>query len=80
MSFPADRPYIKEMRQPALNNQSRMKDNFVLLDTLIYRAARDANVGYDELYLIGFDWSWQNPFYSVGEYMGRVLSKEKGSL
>jgi hypothetical protein len=68
------------MRQPALNNQSRMKDNFVLLDTLIYRAARDANVGYDELYLIGFDWSWQNPFYSVGEYMGRVLSKEKGSL
>jgi hypothetical protein len=80
MSFPADRPYIKEMRQPALNNQARMKDNFVLLDTLIYRAARDPNFGFDDLYPIGFDWAWQNPLYSVGEYIGRALAKEKGNL
>lgn len=80
MNFPRDRPYIQEMRQPALNNQARMKDNFALLETLIYRLSHDANVRFDDVYSIGFDWSWQNPLYFAGEYISQVLSKDKGNL
>lgn len=80
MSFPADRPYIRDMRQPALVNRDRMQDNFVLLETLIYRLAHDPSVTEQDLSSIGFDWSWQNPLYYAGEYMSQVLVREKGSL
>ncbi|MBY0505795.1 MAG: hypothetical protein K2X03_17905 [Bryobacteraceae bacterium] len=80
MSFSPDHPYIQEMRQPALNNQARMKDNFILLETLIYRLSQDSSVRFDDVYPLGFDWAWQNPLYFADEYISHVLAKDKGSL
>lgn len=80
MNFPREHPYIQEMRQPALNNQARMKDNFALLETFIYRLSQDSNVRFDDVYPIGFDWAWQNPLYFAGEYISRVLAQDKGNL
>ena len=79
-SFKPDAPYIQEMRTPAINNWGRMKDNFILLDSIVFRLARDPNTHFSDLRSLSFDWDWQNPMYYAGEYMSRLLVKTHGSL
>jgi hypothetical protein len=79
-SFPPEAPYIREMRAPAVANWGRMRDNFVLLDTLVYRLAHDRSAHFAELESLGFDWDWQNPLYYAGEAMTRTLMGKSGNL
>jgi hypothetical protein len=71
--FPAGTPYIDEMRVPAAQNADRMSDNFVLLDTLLYRLSNDPASHFTDLQSVGFDWDWQNPMYFTGAYMTKYL-------
>lgn len=79
-SFPPDAPFIKEMRAPAATNWERMGDNFVLLDTLIYRLANDSSAHFADLETLGFDWDWQNPLYYAGDAMTRQLLGKNGTV
>lgn len=79
-SFPPDAPYIAEMRAPAINNWNRMKDNFVLLDTILYRLEHDSGSHYSDFRSLGFDWDWQNPMYYAGEYISRTLTAQGHKL
>ncbi|HYX69707.1 MAG TPA: DUF5700 domain-containing putative Zn-dependent protease [Terriglobales bacterium] len=78
--FPPDAPFIREMRAPAITNWERMKDNFVLLDTLVYRLSHDRSVRFADLESLGFDWDWQNPLYFAGQSMARDLVGKDGTL
>lgn len=54
-SFPANTPFIQDMREPAMKNADRMADNFILLETLIYRMAHDPHSHFEEVRSLGFD-------------------------
>ena len=79
-SFSADTPFIQDMRDPAMKNADRMADNFILLETLIYRMAHDPHSHFEEVRSLGFDWDWQNPLYYAGEYMTSVVARQQGNL
>jgi hypothetical protein len=79
-SFPPDAPFIKEMRTPAATNWERMRDNFVLLDTLIYRLGHDPSAHFSDLETLAFDWDWQNPLYYAGDAMTRQILGKNGTL
>lgn len=79
-SFSADTPFIQSMREPAMRNADRMTDNFILLETLIYRMAHDSHSSFEEVRSLGFDWDWQNPLYYAGEYMTGVVARQQGNI
>jgi len=75
-SFPPSAPYIAEMRAPAAANADRMSDDFVLLDTVLYRLSHDPTSHFADLHSLTFDWDWQNPMYFLGAHMARYLASQ----
>lgn len=76
--FPSKGGFIKEMLTPQRENIDRMPENFILLDLFLYRLSRDKNVSFDDIYSVGFDWSWKNPMYFTGYAMCKALVKAHG--
>jgi hypothetical protein len=79
-SFSPTTPFIAEMRAPAMANDERMADNFILFDTLSYRLEHDPTSHFADVRSLGFDWDWQNPMYFLGAYMAKYLASQGKSL
>jgi hypothetical protein len=79
-SFPPSAPHVAEEFAPALVNTGRMGDDFMLLDTILYRLSRDPASHFADIRSLGFDWDWQNPMYFLGAYMTKYLAAQGKSL
>ncbi len=72
------KPYSDFLKGKFKKNLDRIKTNFALFETLLYRAYNDPTADYGQLYNLGFSGTWESPLYFVGYRMGRVIEKHKG--
>ncbi|HKT33007.1 MAG TPA: DUF5700 domain-containing putative Zn-dependent protease [Gammaproteobacteria bacterium] len=70
--------YIQWFKQKYADNLQRLPDDYALFDTLLFRAANDPAVDYQELYQLGFSGAWGSPLYFVGYNMAKIIIKYEG--
>lgn len=71
-------PYLEWFRMKYRSNLERIQDDFALFDALMFRAARDGDAEYRELYNLGFSAAWGSPLYFVGYRMAQVIARYSG--
>jgi hypothetical protein len=70
--------YIDWYSKKYQRNLNRLKLNFDLFETLIYRAYHDPQVPLRDLYRIGFSGALESPAYFVGFAMAREIERTSG--
>jgi hypothetical protein len=70
--------YTEWYSRKYLRNLNHLELNFVLLETLVFRAKRDSSISLGDLYAIGFSGALESPAYFVGFEMARVIEQVSG--
>jgi Putative zinc dependent peptidase (DUF5700) len=76
--YPKSTLFLKYEQDGHKKNRDRMTQNFILLDTLVYRLYRDSNVSFEDMYYLGFDSGWDNPMYYAGYEIAKTLAERNG--
>lgn len=70
--------WIKWFSGKYASNADHLADDYMLLDTMLYRAAHDPGVDYDRLYSLGFSGGLGSAAYFVGYNMAHVIMAYQG--
>jgi len=70
--------WIKWFSGKYASNADHLADDYMLLDTMLYRAAHDPGVDYDRLYSLGFSGGLGSAAYFVGYNMAQVIMAYRG--
>ena len=70
--------YIDWFRKKYARNLSRIKQNFLLLELILYRLSSDPDSRFGTYYPLGFSGDWDSPLYFVGYKMAKTIRDHKG--
>jgi hypothetical protein len=70
--------YIEWFQKKYVRNMSRIKQNFLLLELILYRLSSDPSSRFGTYYSLGFSGGWDSPLYFVGYKMAKTIRQYKG--
>jgi hypothetical protein len=70
--------YSEWFRAKFDRNLLRIRQDFALFDTILFRLDQDNGFTFNEVYSIGFSGGWDSPLYFVGYYIGKAIENYKG--
>ncbi|WP_444959072.1 DUF5700 domain-containing putative Zn-dependent protease [Microbulbifer sp. ZKSA002] len=70
--------YTEWFKKKFKRNLQRIDSNFVLFETMLFRACIDSSLDFDKIYHLGFSAVWDSPLYFVGFYIGNRVEELKG--
>ena len=78
MDFVGDGTYLQFLKNKHSRNMDRLEENFALFEALYYRAMRDPEAEFANLYNLGFSGNWDSPLYFVGFSIAQGLERHLG--
>ncbi len=70
---------LKSTVSKQVKNRERIQSAFLLFETLVFRAAHDADADLGQLYQIGFMSQWDNFAYEVGKVISETIVEHDGT-
>ncbi len=71
--------YVKWFEKKFRRNLSRIEQNYLLLELILYRLANEPDSNFEQYYSLGFSGSWDSPLYFVGYNMANTILQYKGA-
>ena len=71
--------YVKWFQEKFRRNLSRIEQNYLLLELILYRLSNEPESNFEQYYSLGFSGSWDSPLYFVGYNMAKTILQYKGA-